>query len=1158
MITLTKNQKAALARDKNLAVTAGAGTGKTLILVERYLDILLNEEIDIKQLLAITFTNKAAAEMIDRVAKRIEVQLSETIDTKKRQQLLTIRNHLSSAYISTIHSFCSRLLREYPLEAGGLDPGFKQLNEVQTDFLIDESIEAEVSSLDSTENRWLHLFRMFGADRLKSMLRASLSHRFEIIRVQKMFADLEVEDIFKRLIESFIRISTDHLGTGYLNDLRSRFENFIVIAKDRGDVSEIRGRILAEINRLVDAGDASDLPFWQALYSLGQSLTKNDGFAYKDVSRLGGKKSWSVEEANHLVRLSEALVSLAQWQKENISIYPDEFEQTVLKNLKNFYDLYQHIENRFTEAKRNIGAVDYEDLQLFVWQMLRDNEDIRNQVAARFSYIMVDEFQDTNQLQWEILSLLSKEQANKLFIVGDPKQSIYGFRDADVRVFNQVKKEFEQQYINSNHLLFESYRFKETVSQFVNHTFSTIMHTVTDNPWEVAYDHVETEREDRSGGRIDFALLNKSDEDDVQADFIANHLIDLLATKAYKPGEIAIILRNRNHLTEIEKKLRDHDLPFQTIGGIGFYQGQEIYDTFHLLKFLINPADNLALVGLLRSPFANISDEGLFFLAQFEPDLNYWEKISRLKEIDNLPESDRSKLKIFFNHARRWITRRDRVGYFELLSEIFNDSLYRAVAAADLRGEQIIANIDKILNITLEYEKGRFSSIVDFADTLNHLINTYIKEGEAALEFESENSVKILTIHQSKGLEFPVVYLPYLEQRVMATQRKPVYFDEEFGVGASIQNAKFRLKERLSDSYYLLDRLKMIYRNKEIAELKRLLYVGCTRARDQVVLVGELPDNTLIPDTALTWLMQSLDQTPDHLKNGPFRTESGTIINIYRDYNQHISTEEKKRQKTLRSLQTLKKLKIEQSDDKNRPYFLKAITDQPRGEIFSATQLMTFKYDRAEYQKRYHLGFFEDDYEELGLGVIKESDALLKGTLLHRLMEDYPDYDIDLLIQEMDIVDEFIVNDLRREVLNLAKQIEKSEIIKSVLGSKNYKTEVNIIGRLGNDFLTGTLDRIYQNESGRYCVIDYKTNRIDKTDVEQTVNKYRVQMDIYALLMAGAFPDQGEYDIGLYFIYPDNLYHQKYSSSRLKQKEQEYVQLIDEIKKYYPYTDIQL
>ena len=155
MVTLTKNQNKALRRDVNIAVTAGAGTGKTLILVERYIDILLNEDANIKEILAITFTNKAAAEMMERVAQSIESLLSENQSEADRLKLLAIRNHLSSANIFTIHAFCARLLREFPLEAAGLDPGFSQLNDVQSEQLVEQAITEEIGSIDKNDEYWL-------------------------------------------------------------------------------------------------------------------------------------------------------------------------------------------------------------------------------------------------------------------------------------------------------------------------------------------------------------------------------------------------------------------------------------------------------------------------------------------------------------------------------------------------------------------------------------------------------------------------------------------------------------------------------------------------------------------------------------------------------------------------------------------------------------------------------------------------------------------------------------------------------------------------------------------------------------------------------------------------------------------------------------------
>jgi ATP-dependent helicase/nuclease subunit A len=812
------------------------------------------------------------------------------------------------------------------------------------------------------------------------------------------------------------------------------------------------------------------------------------------------------------------------------------------------------VDNRYSELKRNQVSVDYEDLQILVYHLLKEHDDIRSQISARFKYMMVDEFQDTNQLQWQIVSLIANDKEDNLFIVGDPKQSIYGFRDADVRVFNQVKADFTAQYPESNHLLFESFRFKNVISHFINDIFPDILKTSADNPWEVAYDRVETKREDAEGGQVELAILKTGDEDNVQAGFMANRILDIIAEKIYKPGHVAILLRSRNHLSEIEKELRRHDVPFQTAGGMGFYQGQEIFDTFHLLRFLINPRDDLALIGLLRSPFADISDQALFFIAAYDQGDHYWEKLQRLPEIGHLPDEDKERLQIFTTNARRWIERRDRIGYFELLSEIFHDSLYRAIVSSDLMGEQIIANIEKILKITMAFEKGPFPSVIEFSDSLDRLINTYLKEGKAPIELEEEETVKILTIHQAKGLEFPVVFLPFLEQQINFSRKQSEYFDDYYGMAARIQINRTGIQHQAQESYYLYDLLKLNRKRKEIAELKRLFYVGCTRARDQLILSGEVKNDKVPDQTPLHWLLNSLNISPGQVPADQILAEKDFDLRIHTDFTKKQTTEESKIKKTFHSIEQISKIFPANREEPDKPAFLRSTDDHPKGEIFSATQIMTFLENAQEYHQRYHLGFFEDDYDKLGMGFSEEEDALLRGTLIHRLMEQYPKDDIDQLLTEMDIVDQRIISDLKKEVALIKDRIRISHIIQPALHAEDFRNEVSIMKKIGTDFLTGTLDRIYKNDRNEWEIIDYKSNRIVEKDLAHTVARYNVQMEIYALLLADVFPSQRSYKIGLYFVYPDNLSIHEYKPAQIKILEKRYEQVIETIKQYYPYT----
>ena len=216
---------------------------------------------------------------------------------------------------------------------------------------------------------------------------------------------------------------------------------------------------------------------------------------------------------------------------------------------------------------------------------------------------------------------------------------------------------------------------------------------------------------------------------------------------------------------------------------------------------------------------------------------------------------------------------------------------------------------------------------------------------------------------------------------------------------------------------------------------------------------------------------------------------------------------------------------------------------------------MTFRKNKEQYHQRYHLGFFEDDYEKLGLGVFEDNDALLRGKLVHRMMERFPDNDLDNLFSELDISDDQLISKLRGELREFRDKIAYSQAIAPVLRAKNFKNEISIMRALGDDFLTGTLDRIYKNEDDQWVIVDYKSNKITKSEVRQTAERYEIQMEIYALLLAALYPAQKSFQVGLYFITADELVVRIYSEQQIKSFEKKYMKVISEIKAYYPYTD---
>jgi len=267
-----------------------------------------------------------------------------------------------------------------------------------------------------------------------------------------------------------------------------------------------------------------------------------------------------------------------------------------------------------------------------------------------------------------------------------------------------------------------------------------------------------------------------------------------------------------------------------------------------------------------------------------------------------------------------------------------------------------------------------------------------------------------------------------------------------------------------------------------------------------------------------------------------------------------LATGRERQFKTIASLEELRNLSA-MAEPEKAPAVFQSTIDKPEKEIFSATQLMTFMDDKKHYAQRYHMGFFEDDYEKLGLGVFEDSDALLRGTLVHRMMERFPESNLDDLFSELDISDDRLIKELKDDLKQLRDRITSSKTIAPALQAQEYRTEVSILRALGDDFITGTLDRIYKDSRDQWVIVDYKSNKIKEKEVGVAAARYQVQVEIYALLLAGLFPSQSTIEVGLYFIYPDRLEKNIFRPQQIIVLEKKYLQVINEIKHYYPYTE---
>ncbi|HEY6873779.1 MAG TPA: UvrD-helicase domain-containing protein [Geobacteraceae bacterium] len=832
----------------DIVVSAGAGSGKTAALVELYLRLLAGETrfprpLAVEEIVAITFTDKAAVEMKERVRQGMAARLARGDGSAPWEKCL---RQLPAAPIATFHSFCSRVLRENPAEAG-VDPSFTLMDELtaggELQAALDEVIEGELKARSPEIRLLLAQYPLSGAGRGRGLREHLVGLR------RKRSASGMDDDALRRLAEQWDREAAGLFRT-HLRELD-------------GLVGEAQ-RVLAG-KELAFHLKLRDLP---ELYHRAP-LSLEDGETARRLAAMAGciGGNWGKEKPlrESLSACIETL-GLAWWQKESA---PCGSALLVLSG---------KVETAYRRRKEERGGLDFDDLQGKVRDLLRNDAVLREECRGRFPVIMVDEFQDTNPLQKDLLGLLCGE-GQRLFIVGDPKQSIYLFRGADVSVFGQAQAETAAR--GGRNLYFrESFRSREGVIDFVNGLFRGVM-GAGGAGFEVAYgpeDHLEPKRRDGDGGAPCVELLalegegTGAEKRSAEARAVAAKILRLVSgedgVRVYdrrtgigdenleprtsniepvfvprKPrfGDIALLFRRFTHLKVFERELRRHAIPYYVVKGKGFYRCQEVLDILNFLGYLEFGGDLVSLAGLLRSPLCGVSDETLYLLSRLDGGIGAWESFStrnskletRNSLWDRIDSADRGKLGSLARLMARLRPLRDRLTLAELLEEILTGTDFASSLLTTFQGEQKVANVRKLIELSRSVGGDGAGGLRGFVNYLRGLVESEPTEAEALVSAEGEDVVRLMTVHQSKGLEFPVVFLPELGAGHPA-DHGPVQYDDACGIGMKLAAPDGGWEQTLASRA-----ITRLGSRKEGAELKRLFYVATTRARDYLILSGE-------------------------------------------------------------------------------------------------------------------------------------------------------------------------------------------------------------------------------------------------------------------------------------------------------------------------------
>jgi ATP-dependent helicase/nuclease subunit A len=826
----------------NVALEASAGTGKTKVLVDRYVN-LLDHGVDPASILAMTFTRKAAAEMRERIVRLLyERARAGTIPASRWRRL---RDRLGDVAISTIDAFCLSLLREFPLEAD-LDPGFSMADETEVPRLIDESLDRALQicrNLARDDEDVSLVFAHLGERRTRLGLAALLGRRIVAPRVLAQYLEtappgLDATTVTERAARGLLGVFMALPGglDAFL-ETGPMVPSFLLLTRD-----------LRRLQQVIDADGDLDPPAVQtALERTGEHMLTQAGKPRKALAQFKAEFASEQEFRSH-----RELVAVAGPVLESLlTAHRGELNMLAARGLRRMFAVAT------TEYRRTLdahAALDFSDVLLRALALLRQMEEFaqsRYRLESRYQHLLVDEFQDTSRAQWELVSLLVQSWGEgaglsasgpllpSIFIVGDRKQAIYGFREADVSILREAGRYLDTLRPGSDvrRAVSRSFRGVAPLLAFVNDVCADI-----DKAPE-RRDRFEYEEQDRfpveEAGDRPVAVgaeplgLVVADEPKECAEAVADEVARLIATgvtvrdrlggapRAIRPGDVAILFRTREAYRDFEQALERRGLPVYVYKGMGFFDADEVKDVLAVLRYLADPFSDLRTAALLRSRLVRFSDDGLRRLA---PRLA--QALRQSEPVAGLNEADARTLDQAREAVARWRGLVDRIPPADLLDRVLAESAY----GLELRGprlRQARENLKKIRGLVRRVENRGYATL----DRISaHLDRLSVGEEPNAL-IDALDAVNLMTVHAAKGLEFPVVFVVNLH-RGTGGRRPPVRLSTG-GAAPSVAIGSFQ-SDVDTDA---------VGRDRE--ETKRLVYVALTRARDRLYLGAVRRDGVL-------------------------------------------------------------------------------------------------------------------------------------------------------------------------------------------------------------------------------------------------------------------------------------------------------------------------
>lgn len=888
----TQQKQVIETRNKNILVSAAAGSGKTAVLVERIIQGILDEKqgINVDKLLVVTFTNAAAGEMRERILKAIERELEKNPDNEHLQKQ---QSYIHNASITTIHSFCLNLVREHFIDID-LDPGFKVADTNEIELLkgdvMKELLEEAYEEATPEFLEFANQFTVRNSDR----------------EIEKMVLTLYEKAVGFPWPEEWLKQSIALYSVQNKEQLMNS-RNFITLtayADELLKLAVMKCEYGLKLSIGINGPEKYGKIFQTDMENLKIVLAEKDyekrrsllGFAFDRLPRVTASDEVDEEKKAQAQSVrKEVKAAVAEVQK----IYAASLEEFIagLRQLEPVVKEYVRLTGRFMslfrEKKREKNIVDFNDFEQFAIQILTRVEDGKvvpskaaDELSEIYEEIMVDEYQDSNMIQETILSMISKERQgiHNRFMVGDVKQSIYGFRGARPDIFiekyNTYSLEGEK---NVKIILDKNFRSRSVVLDFINVLFRQNM--------SADFGGIDYDEENQLNPGADYErkgmaedynseliLVNPEEEeeetedeipgaaDEMEAKVIAARIKELVDEKKGLPvrdgvtgeyrtarySDIVILVRSVNEgVYAINEELTRQGIPAYMESKRGYFDTIEIRTILNFLKIVDNPRQDIPLAAVLKSPAAGFSDEELAVvralsgkdknlydnLLEYEMKRNCMEEKWRTEQKKAVCHSDLvKKIGDFLSLLEEFRNIVSYTGIYDLINLFLNQTGYYEYIKAMPSGKRRCVNVDMLKEQAAQYENGVYKGLFNFVRYIEKMQKFELDMGEASTISESDNTVRIMTIHKSKGLEFPIVFLTNITKQFnMMDSRSKTVLHHELGIGMDYVDVRGRLLRKSMNKFLIARQMEL----DTVMEELRLLYVACTRAKEKLIFTAK-------------------------------------------------------------------------------------------------------------------------------------------------------------------------------------------------------------------------------------------------------------------------------------------------------------------------------